>query len=182
MFNPLPTGPDPRPGTPPEHEVHEPNADEQDEAYGADEPADVEMPLLTPPPRWPAVTRWSRCCKVLAFLCLIVFGFVAASNLYQAATAEPEFDPFMRPRVTPGWYLLYALLYAAIGVVVCISLLGFAELLKLLMAIEADVRRGQERRSMQPRHERDDGDFHRDRGMPPRADEPPSGGNLPEYG
>jgi hypothetical protein len=46
----------------------------------------------------------------------------------------------MQPRVTPAWYLWYAFLCTVLGIASCISLLGFAELLYLLMAIEATIR------------------------------------------
>jgi hypothetical protein len=141
VFTPIP----PQANEPAPEPQDEPN---EDDAAGEEpdaEPPDVAMPPLHGPARWPAVVRWSRLCRVLAFVSLICFGWGAASNLYEALNTEPQFGPFIQPRATPGWYLTYSLLCVVSGITSCISLLGFAELLHLLMAIEAKSRRSRHR-------------------------------------
>jgi hypothetical protein len=141
VFTPIPPQsneppPEPRDGP---GEIEAPD-DEPD----ADEPPDLDLPLLHGPARWPAVVRWSRLCRVLAFVGLVCFGWAAASNLYEALYGEPQFA-FMQPRATPGWYFFYAFLYSVFAVASCLSLLGFAELLHLLMSIEATSRQRPDR-------------------------------------
>jgi hypothetical protein len=141
------------PGQPDEpDDAAEPNeAPDLDAALEADEPTDLEMPLLHRSPLWPAVVRWARLCRVLAFVTLAYFGWNAASYLYAAITGEVE--PFVRPHVIPAWNLFYALVHTLFAVASCISLLGFAELLHLLMSIEATLRHNQDR---SPRPDRAD--------------------------
>ena len=86
------------------------------------------------------VNRLFSVCRVLAFVSLICFGWGAASNLFQAVATDPQLGPFMQPRVTPGWYALYAFLCAVLGVASCVGLLGFAELLHLFISLEAASR------------------------------------------
>ena len=85
--------------------------------------------------------RWARLCRVLAYVCLIIFGFLAARNLYLAVNGEPQIGVFMAPRIAPAAYLGDALLCVIYGVASCISLLGFAELLQVFLSIEAGVHR-----------------------------------------
>jgi hypothetical protein len=149
VFTPLP----PQSNEPAPEPRDEPDEnDPADEELDAAEPPDVALPPSHGPARWPAVVRWSRLCRVLAFVSLVCFGWGAASNLYEAISAEPQFGPFVQPRATPGWYFIYAFVCAVFAITSCISLLGFAELLYLVMAIEAKSRRNRHR----PRRRSDD--------------------------
>ena len=152
MFNPIPPGSNPQPPGPAPG-ADEPELQDPDETAEGEEPLDDDISSLKRPHLWPAVTRWSRLCRVLAFVSLVIFGWMAATSLYQALTFEPEFDPFMRPRPTPGLLFWFALLYLIAAVASCISLLGFAELLHLFIAIEAAGRRPVDRTP--PRDQRD---------------------------
>jgi hypothetical protein len=99
---------------------------------------------------WPAVVRWARLCRVLAFVSLAIFGFLAARNLYLLGDNEPQVGPFVVPPESPAAYFGYAVLCAIIGVVSCISLLGFAELLHVIMSIETAVHRPHDRAPTEP--------------------------------
>ena len=148
MFNPLPPESNPPPPPPGVDETHEENINtEPFDAEMDAEPDDVEIPPLSRPPRWPAVARWARLCRVLAFLSLIGFGWGAASNLYHSLTFEPEFVPFMQQRMTAGWYFLYAVICALLAIVTCLSFLGFAELLHLFISLESSARDRRDRES-----------------------------------
>jgi hypothetical protein len=107
-----------------------------DAASDDDEAPELDLPPLRRPTTWPAVVRWARLCRVLAYISLIIFGILTARNLYLVVNNEPQFGPF-QPPISPAVFLGYALLCAILGVASCISLLGFAELLHVFMSIEA---------------------------------------------
>jgi hypothetical protein len=143
VFNPIP----PESIQPPPEPADEPKGDDPDEVQDNAEP-EMEMPQWVRPPRWPALVRWSRICRVLAILSVIYFGWGAASNVYQLLQRDSQFPLFMQQPVAPSTYLYYALLNVVLAIASCISLLGFAELLHLLMSIEAASR---EQRDRSPR-------------------------------
>ncbi len=140
MFVPVPPQSNqPAPAPPPDERPLN-CAELEDDAAPADEEPDLDLAALPAPTVWPAVVRWARLCRVLAYVSLIIFGFFAASNLYRAAIDEPQFAPFV-PHVSSTAYLGYALLWAILAVAVCLSLLGFAELLHVILSIEAAAHR-----------------------------------------
>jgi hypothetical protein len=110
-----------------------------------DEAPDLEIRTLHGAAAWPAIVRWARLCRVLAVICLLIFGYFAARNLYFAVSDEQEFGRFMFQQVSPGVYVAYALLYALVAVASCISLFGFAALLHLFISIEAASHRRRDR-------------------------------------
>jgi hypothetical protein len=144
VFNPIPPEADPPPAPP--DEINEP--DDSDGGLDADDTADLRIPPIRTPSSWPALVRWSRYCRVLAFVFLVWYGWHAAWYLYDGFHAiDSQVQPRMEPRATPGYYFLYGFYNAVLAVASCISLLGFAELLYLLMSIEATTR---DRRDREP--------------------------------
>jgi hypothetical protein len=142
MFVPVPPQSNQPEPTPPEARV-----DTDADAALDDDAPELDMPTIRRLVAWPAVVRWARLCRVLAYVSLVIFGFLAARNLYFAVANEPQFGPFMPPPVSPGVYLGYALLCVIFGIASCISLLGFAELLHVIMSIEAAAHRQRDRAS-----------------------------------
>jgi hypothetical protein len=140
MFVPVPPQSN-QPAPEPPDDPNEPN--ELDDEAADEDAADFAIAAMQRPPVWPAVVRWARLCRLLAFVSLVIFGFFSAQHLYHAITAEPQIMPFM-PQISPATYLGYAFLYAVYAIASCISLLGFAELLQVFLSIEAASRRQRE--------------------------------------
>jgi hypothetical protein len=153
MFVPVPPGSD-QPAPQPLDEPDEPVDIEDDAAQ--DEPPEIAIATLRGPMLWPAVVRWARLCGAMAYICLVVFGFLALRSVFLAIRGDPPLKQFVGgpPPVSPAVYLGEALLYVIYAVVSCISLLGFAQLLIVFLSIEAGVHRQRDRPS--PVRERDD--------------------------
>ncbi len=136
MFVPVPPSqPTPPPEDQPARDVDVEVPPEEDEA------PELEVPYFYRPPAWPAVVRWARLCRVLAFVSLVTFGFLAARNLYLAVSPEPPIGPFLVAPVTPAAYAGNAVLHTIGAIASCISLLGFAELLHVVLSIEKAAHR-----------------------------------------
>ena len=135
--------PAPRPPDEPDEPV-----DIEDEA-AQDQAPEIAIAALRGPMLWPAVVRWARLCRAMAYICLIIFGILALRSVFLAIRGDPPLKQFVGgpPPVSPAVYLGEALLYVVYAVASCISLLGFAQLLIVFLSIEAGVQRQRDRPS-----------------------------------